>query len=129
VRATKTPAHTLALKRVRYQENAESRRAKGREWYNQNKERSKRNCIALLREKKLWIVQQMGGKCQDCGYEFAGRPEVAELDHRSGRNIPRNTSVTSLSWKKITIELNGCDLVCANCHHIRTLSRKKEHTP
>ncbi len=59
--------------------------------------------------------------CQDCGYK--DNPAALEWHHRLG--IDKKRTVASLmyqSWKVIKIEIAKCDLVCANCHAIRTFT-------
>jgi hypothetical protein len=63
--------------------------------------------------------------CVDCGGSFPR--ECMDFDHVPGRgeksfNISRATA-DGVSIKKIMTEISKCDLVCANCHRIRTASR------
>jgi hypothetical protein len=70
-------------------------------------------------EKKACLVRYKGGRCLDCGNIF---PQCCyDFDHR----IPLEKSFT-ISGKmgkplsELMIESDKCDLVCANCHRIRT---------
>lgn len=67
--------------------------------------------------------------CMDCGEM---NPVVLELDHRDPSTKDRRyvnrfgrTAVPwrSLSWEHLYAELAKCDVVCANCHRIRTASQ------
>lgn len=62
--------------------------------------------------------------CIDCGERD---PIVLEFDHRDPSN--KTNEVTSLirssSWKKILDEIKKCDVVCTNCHRIRTAHQYK----
>ncbi len=78
-----------------------------------------------VRKKKLWAIEHMGGVCLDCQFDFDGRPECAQFDHREGRTIPHGVSITRMRKDRMLKELAQCDLVCANCHMIRTKSRQQ----
>lgn len=73
--------------------------------------------------KKLWDLLS-GSKCQDCGNNDA---RVLEFDHRPDEkkdfNIARAVSGSTRSWNLIQKEINKCDVVCSNCHRIRTMVR------
>ncbi len=65
--------------------------------------------------------------CADCGGQFA--PEAMDFDHRPGTD--KLDDVGKLvsgrySWDKVQAEIAKCDLVCANCHRIRTKQRLNE---
>lgn len=63
--------------------------------------------------------------CTDCGrlYPYF----VMDFDHVPGRgekigDLSRMVSGT-YSWESILLEIKKCDVVCANCHRIRTFDR------
>ena len=60
------------------------------------------------------------GPCQDCGNVFP--PCAMDFDHRPGE-----VKVLEISKCKtrtqVDLEVPKCDLVCANCHRIRTWKR------
>lgn len=60
----------------------------------------------------------------DCGQKFP--PCAMDFDHRAGEtkiaDIARLINNT-VPWEKIEAEMAKCDLVCANCHRIRTSKR------
>ncbi|QGH78288.1 HNH endonuclease [Streptomyces phage Tribute] len=69
---------------------------------------------------KLWAYKQ-GKKCVDCSET---NPIVFEFDHLSDKE--HNVSKMVLdgrSWEAILREIQKCEIVCANCHRIRTHSR------
>lgn len=61
--------------------------------------------------------------CKDCNNKF--HPEAMEFDHVRGVKRFELSEYHHYSWENILIELKKCDLVCANCHRIRTASRRK----
>lgn len=58
----------------------------------------------------------------DCGKFYPYY--VMDLDHREGEvKILSVSKMDTYSWEKVKAELKKCDLVCANCHRIRTFNR------
>ena len=70
---------------------------------------------------KLWELLKESS-CKDCGSKD---PRVLEFDHLGDKsfNVSRAVSGSTRSWKLIQEEINKCDIVCANCHRIRTQER------
>jgi hypothetical protein len=60
--------------------------------------------------------------CMDCHNRFD--PCQMDFDHRDGSRKRRAIS-QMLSWSLTAIikEINKCDLVCSNCHRLRTKLR------
>jgi hypothetical protein len=63
--------------------------------------------------------------CTDCGLQFPHY--VTDFDHIGKEEKVDTISrlINSGSYKKVTEELKKCELVCANCHRIRTYGRLK----
>lgn len=106
---------------------ADCRRAYDREYYAQRgrdarrarqrqRQTSVRNWLASLKE---------DASCADCGGVF---PDwVLHWDH-----LPGHTKVDAISnlaryarRDRVLIELEKCELVCANCHVLRTIARRR----
>ena len=76
------------------------------------------------------LVEYKGGACLDCGFSY---PDcVYDFEHRDpfqksfniGQKLHR-------PLEELKLEADKCDLVCSNCHRIRTISpliseRKKQ---
>ena len=62
--------------------------------------------------------------CADCGYH--AHAEALEFDHLPGSKKLFGLAVAAghYSWKDIEAEMAKCEVVCANCHRIRTASRR-----
>lgn len=75
-------------------------------------------------KRRMKAIALLGNRCLDCGVSFPNNPEVYDFDHARGT---KETNVSHLftasSWQTILKELNKCDLVCSNCHRIRTAQR------
>jgi hypothetical protein len=66
------------------------------------------------------------GSCMDCGLKGKECPEVLDFDHLKDKkfNISEFKQSTS-GFLKVKEEIGKCELVCANCHRIRTVKRKR----
>lgn len=63
-------------------------------------------------------------KCVDCGDD---RILVLQFDHLEPRNSGKCVTemVYTHGLEKLKEEIKKCEVVCANCHSIRTFTRKK----
>lgn len=62
---------------------------------------------------KQMSIEYLGGCCSRCGYKrYNG---ALEFHHRNPAEKDFEVSA-SLSWDKIQLELDKCDLLCSNCH-------------
>jgi hypothetical protein len=64
-----------------------------------------------------------GVPCADCGQRFP--PVVMDFDHRDGetKSGTISTKIGIWGWARILAEIAKCDIICANCHRIRTARR------
>ena len=84
-----------------------------------NRERRRRN-------RKFLTEYLLEHPCADCG---EANPVVLDFDHVKGKKKDAVTTLANnlYSIKKIKEEISKCEVVCANCHRIRTASRDKLH--
>lgn len=67
------------------------------------------------RDVKRKAVEYLGGKCMKCGYSKCIR--ALQFHHRNPEEKEFGIAQpTTKSWKKVVLELDKCDLLCANCH-------------
>jgi hypothetical protein len=63
-------------------------------------------------------------ECKDCKIND---PRVLEFDHlpiyEKKFDISRAVGGSTRSWSSILTEIQKCDIVCSNCHKIRTMER------
>lgn len=59
--------------------------------------------------------------CQDCGKSYPYY--VMDFDHRENKEFNISEVQTRYSWSTIEKEIAKCDIVCANCHRIRSHER------
>lgn len=82
-----------------------------------------------LRKKQIrGFIRSLKNKpCHDCQQSYPYY--VMDFDHKEpNKKIINPSQICTLGWgeEKILEELGKCDLVCANCHRIRTHKRQKE---
>lgn len=62
--------------------------------------------------------------CTDCGLVNLEHPEIFDFDHvREGKAKPVSNYLTSGTLEELAEEIARCEVVCSNCHRIRTRSR------
>jgi hypothetical protein len=104
----KNPELQKAAAQRHYEKNKEKIKARAKEYTIKNRQ--------LIRE---YIYEIKAVPCLDCGEEYPHY--VMDFDHRSDKicNIADMIS-RSVSLEKLKIEIAKCDVVCSNCHRIRT---------
>ncbi len=108
-----------------YKDKDKQREAQ-RIWASNNKSTCNKHRIAHKR-KNIEMVRDIKelSPCMDCG-QFFPYPAM-QFDHRVGE-IKLGNVATMVSQnqarRKIIDEIAKCDLVCANCHSIRTAKRR-----
>lgn len=68
------------------------------------------------RKLKVMAVDYKGGECSSCGYSRS--IAAMEFHHRdpNEKDFAISVSGATRSFESIKIELDKCDLLCANCH-------------
>jgi len=56
--------------------------------------------------------------CMDCGQSYP--PVAMDFDHVRGVKVSDVGLMSQRAWSTVLVEIEKCDLVCANCHRIRT---------
>jgi len=89
-------------------------------YFLRNKEKRER-----MRE---WLREQKSHPCMDCGVQYD--PFVMDFDHRDPvtKKYQPHQLIRLSSWSRLKAEVAKCDLVCANCHRLRTLSQIETKT-
>ena len=97
--------------------------------HNYNKEHYHNNKIyyedkreRLRTERRKWYYTWLSDQeCVDCGISDL---RVLELDHVRGEKVAAVSSmIANRSQKAIEEEIAKCEVVCSNCHKIRTADR------
>lgn len=92
-------------------------------WHCRECQREKNNARRADRQAYSDRVKVDRG-CADCGIKRP-EPEVYDFDHLPGAEKIANVStlLTKGSWDQFTAEIEKCEVVCANCHRVRTRNR------
>lgn len=81
---------------------------------------------ARAEERRKAVAEyKLSSGCVDCGYDE--NAYALEFDHLPEFKKTRTVASTMyMSWKAIWEEIAKCEVVCANCHAIRTFTRKNK---
>lgn len=64
---------------------------------------------------KKRAVEYLGGKCSKCGYDkYIGCLDIHHLNPET--KSPTFNRWRGWSWERVKVELDGCVLLCRNCH-------------
>lgn len=92
-----------------------------KDWYQRSSasqiERAKVNKIKV----RNWIRQQKAKPCVDCKGSYPYY--VMDFDHLTDKKFNINNSHSQYGLSRIKKEIAKCELVCSNCHRIRTHKR------
>jgi hypothetical protein len=112
----KAGVHSICKACRRFNDHERYERIQGRsiEYQPLRSERGRRKWLRSLKE---------GRPCADCGRVFL--PEAMQWDHKPGFEKLFEISAAYAGWTReaVLAEIAKCDLVCTNCHIIRTFAR------
>ena len=70
-------------------------------------------------KKRAFIYEAKNRPCADCKVSYP--PYVMDFDHvRGEKEFGIGDNIINVSWERLIAEVAKCDVVCANCHRIRT---------
>lgn len=93
----------------------------------ENKE-TKRIRAATAAARKRQVVERFKRLkgCCDCGYNAHGA--ALEFDHVNPKEKTRTiASMMNMGWAAIKREMAKCEIRCANCHQIKSVTARREH--
>ena len=114
-----------------YEKCKECMKIRGRFYYKSNRKRQlflankRRNKYRDLM--RVYINGVKNISCMDCGIKFP--PFVMDFDHRDkGDKEVEVGRMINGGWskEKVDKEIRKCDIVCSNCHRVRTYSKSAE---
>ncbi len=114
-------------------------RTRAKEYYRRNRGKRVAQLTKSTRERRErrseWLKKlKTSTPCKDCGklYHYS----QLDFDHRAGvekhaslkrhRNMGFWNFVRQQGWQTVQDEIAKCDIVCANCHRLRTWLRKEK---
>lgn len=114
--------------------NREKRRGYSNAWKKRNPENGRtydrahpEMRVRIYRKHRQTKQEQLNalksGPCADCGGSFP--PECMDFDHVRGEKIAGVSQLLTRSRLKAVAEIAKCELVCSNCHRIRTKARRQ----
>lgn len=97
-----------------------------REWRKRNPQKYREMCIRYnhsnMKKKREFINKVKARPCRDCNNIYP--PYVMDFDHIKGEKIINLGHATRYGFPKIIEEIKKCELVCSNCHRVRTHNRR-----
>jgi 5-methylcytosine-specific restriction endonuclease McrA len=100
------------------------RKEDNQKYYLSNKEKVRiRNQAVRKRNYEYITALKAQTPCTDCGIQYP--PYVMDFDHLRDKvcDVGRMASQSLASIKTLQSEIDKCEIVCANCHRIRTFTR------
>jgi hypothetical protein len=107
----------------------EENREELRQYHRENNKTPKRrgqvrNALAAARARnRAYVIEAKNRPCADCGNCYPSY--VMDLDHVRGEKVGNVGSMVGqgIALEHIRVEIEKCDVVCSNCHRIRTHER------
>jgi hypothetical protein len=109
---------------LRFQEMREKNREYGRNYYAdpETRQRMLRQMAERNKSQREIISSiKLDRGCVDCGYRL--HPDALEFDHLRDKSFTIS-ECRSRSINSLLAEIEKCEVVCANCHRIRTSNRR-----
>jgi hypothetical protein len=94
-----------------------------RRHYAQNKRQYLNRNLRSFTKRREFARQMKSRPCADCGIQYPYY--VMDFDHREGEVKKYELNrIDRITTKALIREIEKCDVVCANCHRIRTYQRR-----
>lgn len=97
--------------------------AKMRRWRAINPERNKQNWTENRRRKKEWLDSQKIA-CNRCGFDHVAALEFHHTNPAE-KDFLLSVAVSHYSLDRIKVEVEKCEIVCANCHRIHHFEERQ----
>lgn len=72
--------------------------------------------IRQRREAKIRAIAYKGNQCEKCGYDKCPASLTFHHSDPSIKSFEIGGKLGIYSWERIRLELDKCELLCANCH-------------
>lgn len=96
----------------------EKQREAVRRYYEGNRKLYREKNDRMRARLRQMVVEAKTVPCMDCGRSYP--PYVMDFDHREGKESEIALLVPALSARRLLAEMAKCDVVCSNCHRLRT---------
>jgi len=96
-----------------------------KEHYKKNKQKYLDKNKKFKKENQKKLLEFLQDKeCKDCGLKDC---RVFEFDHLSDKKANIAHVLSGWCWESLLVEINKCEIVCCNCHRLRTLKRSNSY--
>lgn len=100
----------------------EKRRAAIRKHYYANREVYIKKALQRKKDIRIWLSKlKESTPCVDCKVFYTYY--VMDFDHLGDKSSNISRLINTCSMQQIHAEIAKCELVCANCHRMRTFKR------
>lgn len=106
----------------------EQRRETWRRWYRNNRHKQMTRVRGQSKRNRTEVQEfKSSTPCADCHIQYPHY--VMDFDHVRGEKIDNVADIlrANMSRKKLWSEIAKCDLVCSNCHRVRTHERREQN--
>lgn len=101
----------------RTEEQIKNNKEKRKEWVEKNKEYINKKRNERKKKHKEYLIEMLGGKCSGCS-----SVKNLEFDHLDRKQKEFNISAfLAYKLEKLIPEAKKCQLLCDNCHKLKTL--------
>lgn len=95
-------------------------------WYRKNRQAQIERCVRRRKKKhdevRAFLIDQKSKPCTDCGNEYHWF--AMDFDHVRGKFMDISLMVSRhFPLDKVKAEIGKCELVCSNCHRLRTWNK------
>ena len=102
-----------------------------REWNHRNRKQRYEYKREYIENRKLELINMLGGKCKICGIEATkGNIAIFDFHHKNPDekefNLGQNT-IGNRSFESVKREAMKCELLCSNCHRMLHFGGLKEN--
>lgn len=104
-------------------ENREKSAASSRRWQRENREKARAIRNKCMARRRAIINGWKNVPCRDCGNRYP--PCAMDFDHVRGKSFLISRRISG-PLSVLEEEREKCDVVCSNCHRIRTALRRGE---
>ena len=86
-------------------------------------EKYKKYAQKYMQKRRAWLDELKSAPCADCGKLY--HPCVMDFDHVRGEKLGNiSAMIRAVTMGKLSAEIAKCELVCSNCHRLRTHLRE-----
>ena len=96
------------------------RRANSKRWRQLNKDKVNANQVVHSRRRRAYLADIKDVPCMDCGGKF--HHSAMDFDHIGDKEF-EISKIYTRSKELLDKEIAKCEIVCSNCHRVRTYNR------